>query len=76
MNRARSRVLQHAQLVYLEAMRDGLACKRGLARRMGLSGRARAEREYTLERFQQRVAGALHLPFATLAARRALEQHA
>lgn len=89
-------------LVYLEAMRAGLACIGGstdaaaeiivdgvtgllvqpdspqalaaamsrlflepeLAKRMGAAGRARAEREYTLARFQTRVASALHLPFA------------
>jgi phosphatidyl-myo-inositol dimannoside synthase len=89
-------------LVYLEAMRSGLACIGGasdaaaeiivdgvtgllvqqdntsalaaavsrlflepeLARRMGAAGRARADRDYTLARFQARVASALHLPFA------------
>jgi phosphatidyl-myo-inositol dimannoside synthase len=89
-------------LVYLEAMRAGLACIGGdgdaaaeiivdgqtgllvapdnsqaiaaavsrlflepeLARRMGAAGRARAERDYTLTRFQNRLASALHLPFA------------
>jgi phosphatidyl-myo-inositol dimannoside synthase len=97
-------------LVYLEAMRAGLACigcsgdaaaeiiadgvtgllvppgdrqalaaaagrlflEPEVARRMGAAGRARGAREYTLERFQQRVAGALHLPFASVAARRSL----
>jgi phosphatidyl-myo-inositol dimannoside synthase len=97
-------------LVYLEAMRAGLACigcsgdaaaeiiadgvtgllvpsgdrqalsaaagrlflEPEVARRMGDAGRARGARDYTLERFQQRVAGALHLPFATSAARRSL----
>jgi phosphatidyl-myo-inositol dimannoside synthase len=97
-------------LVYLEAMRAGLACigcsgdaaaeiivdgvtgllvppgnrqalsaaagrlflEPDVARRMGAAGHARGERDYTLERFQQRVAGALHLPFATLHARRSL----
>jgi glycosyltransferase involved in cell wall biosynthesis len=101
-------------LVYLEAMRDSLACigcrcdaaaeiiidgvtgllvpnddrqalsaavarlflEPELARRMGMSGRERAEREYTLQRFQERVAGALHLPFGTQAARRLLAQPA
>jgi phosphatidyl-myo-inositol dimannoside synthase len=89
-------------LVYLEAMRAGLACigcsgdaaaeiivdgvtgllvppgdthalaaavsrlflESELTRRMGLAGRARAGRDYGLERFQTRVATALHLPFA------------
>jgi phosphatidyl-myo-inositol dimannoside synthase len=93
-------------LVYLEAMRAGLACIGGagdaaaeiivdgqtgllvapdstpalaaavtrlflepdFARRLGAAGRARAEREYTLSRFQARVASALHLPFAYLRA--------
>jgi phosphatidyl-myo-inositol dimannoside synthase len=101
-------------LVYLEAMRDGLACigcvddaaaeiildgvtgllvpsgdrhalaaavarlflEPELARRMGASGRARAGKEYTLERFRHRTAGALHLPFATQAARRVLDRRA
>lgn len=97
-------------LVYLEAMRDGLACigctgdaaseiiadgvtgllvpphsrqalsaamarlflEDEVARRMGATGRARAERDYSLARFQARVASALHLPFATRSARRVL----
>jgi phosphatidyl-myo-inositol dimannoside synthase len=95
-------------LVYLEAMRDGLACigcsgdaaseiitdgvtgllvppdsRHGLsaamarlfleaevARRMGTCGRQRADRDYTLDRFQARVANALHLPFTSRSARR------
>jgi phosphatidyl-myo-inositol dimannoside synthase len=99
-------------IVYLEAMRAGLACigcsndaaseiisdgvtgllvppgdrqalsaaaarlllEPEVARRMGASGRARAERDYALERFQQRVAGALHLPFAARSPRRLLAQ--
>jgi phosphatidyl-myo-inositol dimannoside synthase len=99
-------------LVYLEAMRDGLACigcsggaaaevivdgvtglhvppgdrhamsaamarlflETEVARRMGQAGRARAERDYSLQRFQERVAGALHLPLATRAGRRLLAQ--
>jgi phosphatidyl-myo-inositol dimannoside synthase len=90
-------------LVYLEAMRDGLACigcsgdaaaeiivdgvtgllvppgdrsalaaavarlflEPELTRRLGAAGRHRALRDYTLARFQTRVATALHLPFAT-----------
>jgi phosphatidyl-myo-inositol dimannoside synthase len=89
-------------LVYLEAMRAGLACIGGngdaaaeiivdgqtgllvepgnthalaaavsrlflepeLTRRMGLAGSARARKDYALDRFQARVASALHLPFA------------
>ncbi|HSJ26471.1 MAG TPA: glycosyltransferase family 4 protein [Longimicrobiales bacterium] len=89
-------------LVYLEAMRAGLACIGGdadaaaeiivdgqtgllvrpddtaalaaavsrlflepeLTRRMGDAGAARARRDYTLDRFQARIASALHLPFA------------
>jgi phosphatidyl-myo-inositol dimannoside synthase len=95
-------------LVYLEAMRDSLACigcsgdaaaeiivdgqtgllvppgsrealsaavarlflETDLTRRLGDAGRLRAERDYTLHRFQTRVATALHLPFATQASRR------
>jgi phosphatidyl-myo-inositol dimannoside synthase len=97
-------------LVYLEAMRDGLACigcsgdaaaeiiadgQTGLlvpagsrealsaavarlfleadfTRRLGSAGRIRAERDYTLARFQTRLSSALHLPFATYSARRAV----
>jgi phosphatidyl-myo-inositol dimannoside synthase len=98
-------------LVYLEAMRSGLACigcsgdaaaeiiedghtgilvppgdrqalsaaaarlflEKEVARRMGAAGRARAERDYSMARFQERVAGALHLPFAARS-RRLLDQ--
>jgi glycosyltransferase involved in cell wall biosynthesis len=90
-------------LVYLEAMRDGLACigctddaaaeiivdnhtgllvppgnvdalAAGVARlfleadftkRLGAAGRARAERDYTLSRFQHRIAAALHRPLGS-----------
>jgi glycosyltransferase involved in cell wall biosynthesis len=89
-------------LVYLEAMRAGLACigctgdaaaeiivdshtgllvppgnvealaaavarlflESDFARRLGAAALVRAEREYTLSRFQMRLAAALHLPFA------------
>jgi phosphatidyl-myo-inositol dimannoside synthase len=94
-------------LVYLEAMRDGLACigcsgdaaaeiivdgvtgllvqpgsrealagavarlfaEPEFARRLGAAGRLRATRDYTLDRFQGRLATALHLHFATWGAR-------
>jgi phosphatidyl-myo-inositol dimannoside synthase len=100
-------------IVYLEAMRSGLACigcsgdaaaeiiidgvsgllvppesrhalaaavarlflDSEVAARMGTAGRHRADREYSLARFQSRVANALHLPFATRSARRVLSAH-